>query len=114
SAAVRSEVRRRLGGTGPIPLITVAAPKDSYTLVFSASSTSPALAQRIVTAYVDSYVSVRWESALKDLADARAPIEGRLAEVNQDVENTARAAPAAPDNQRQPLQTRLAALLNER
>jgi Mrp family chromosome partitioning ATPase len=114
SAVVRSGAHRRLGRPGPMPPITVTAPKDSYTLVFSASSTTPVMAQRIVTAYVESYVQVRHEDVLQDLAEAREPIERRLAEVNQEIESASNALLGAPESARPPLQTRLAALLAQR
>jgi Mrp family chromosome partitioning ATPase/capsular polysaccharide biosynthesis protein len=114
SEAVREGARKRLGSARPIPPISVTSPKESYSLLFSVSSTSPEGAQRIVSAAVEAFRELRHQELIADIATARQPIEAHLAELGGELERVSAALAQAVEPERSVLQPRYNALLNQR
>lgn len=114
SEAVKEGARARLGLPGTLPAVAVLAPKDTFTLIFSATSTSAQTAQRIVRAHVDAFVDLKKQEVTTKLADALRPIETNLADVSRELASVSDALATAVEPARSVLQPRFNALLNQR
>lgn len=104
-----------LGDVGAPASISVNAPQESNTLVFTSSSVFPLAAQRTAQAYAESYLRFRLQEVLDELRDASRPLEQRIAELNVQIEDVQRTLSGAEtESQRTALQIRFNSLFSQR
>jgi capsular exopolysaccharide synthesis family protein len=89
SSAVAGIASDRLGGSIRAT-IDVTPVEGTQSLLFEAVSRSPEDAQRTAQAFADAYLEFRRQEVLADLEIASRPIQERLDEINQQVEDVQR------------------------
>lgn len=119
SSPVSTEAATRLETQGiPMSAISVEAIEGANALVFEATSTIPASAQATAQTFAESYLEFREKGVLKDLLDARRPIEQRIRGLDREIEDVQDrlfgAQPGQTESERAGLQVQFNNLLTQR
>jgi capsular exopolysaccharide synthesis family protein len=89
--------------------------EDAETIVFASTSPNPEAAQATADAYADAYLTIRRSQVVKELEEARRPYETRIAEIDTELPQIARAIDTLGESVRSSvLTTKYSALLSER
>jgi polysaccharide biosynthesis transport protein len=87
--------------------------EDAETIVFASTSPNPEAAQATADAYADAYLTIRRSQVVKELEEARRPYETRIAEIDTELPQIARAIDTLGERS-SVLTTKYSALLSER
>jgi capsular exopolysaccharide synthesis family protein len=111
SAEVAALAAKKTGPLAAPATISVNAPDNANTLEITASSRSPEAAQAMAQATAESYLKVRADTVLRNVQNARDPLEEKLQEVNDQFASTYQQLLAAQnDSQRSGFSVKLSQL----
>jgi polysaccharide biosynthesis transport protein len=114
SGAVASIASDRLGGSIPAS-IEVSSVEGTQSLLFRAVSADPAEAQRTAEAYAKAYLEHRREEVLADLDAASQPLQGRIVQIDQQLQDVQRKLSENPsETEKTSLQIQFNSLLTQR
>jgi capsular exopolysaccharide synthesis family protein len=114
SAEVAALAAKTAGPQKAPVTISASAPQNANTLVIKASSHSPEAARAMAQATAESYLKIRADTVLRNVKNARYPLEAKLKEVNHQFNLTYRQLLAATsDSQRSGFNAQLNQLSSE-
>lgn len=106
---------REAVGALPLGGVSVSAVINARTLVFSASSTDPVIAQRSAQAFSEAYLERRREELLEDLEAASGPTRDSIMAIDAQIETVQRRILEADDaTERTLLQVELTSMLSRK
>ena len=88
SAEVAAAAAKKTGPLSEPVDISVSAPRDANTLIIEAVSHDPAAARAVAQATAEAYLEVRGETVLRNVRNARDPLEQQLASIKETFDAT--------------------------
>ena len=106
SAPVRKLVATALGAA-TAPTVTATAVLNTNAIQVTATSSDPVLAARVANAYANAYITYRKTTAVNDLLDAEQLIQGRITDIQHQIDSIDNQISSAPPASQATLQTNL-------